>query len=58
VTYRSDSIVENHSYTVSATIEEGGKVTWRSTTAYPVITRGAPTSGVEIVVEIVVEQVG
>ena len=37
--------------TVSATIQESGKVTRRSTQAYPVITGGAPTTGVEITVE-------
>jgi uncharacterized lipoprotein YbaY len=37
--------------TVSATIQESGKVTWRSTQAYPVITGGAPATGVQITVE-------
>jgi putative lipoprotein len=51
IAYDSSQIVENHTYTVSATITEGGAVTWRSTTAIPVITRGAPTTNVEILVE-------
>jgi uncharacterized lipoprotein YbaY len=51
IAYDRSLIVDSHTYTVSATITEGGVVRWRSTTAVPVITRGAPTMGVEILVE-------
>jgi putative lipoprotein len=51
VAYDPGAINERLTYSVSAIIEENGKVTWRSTQAYPVITRGAPTAGVEIMVE-------
>lgn len=38
-------------YAVSARITVDGKLTWISTTIHPVLTRGAPTNNVEIVVE-------
>ena len=38
-------------YAVSARITENGKLTWISTTVNPVLTGGAPTDGVEIVVQ-------
>jgi putative lipoprotein len=40
-----------HRYAVRATIKDGDKLLFTSTQAYPVITNGAPTRGVEIVVE-------
>jgi LPXTG-motif cell wall-anchored protein len=36
---------------VRATIRDGDKLLFTSTQAYPVITRGNPTSGIEIVVQ-------
>jgi len=51
VAYDPADIVATNTYTVSATIEEGGRITWRSTTAFAVITRGAPTSDVAILVD-------
>ena len=49
--YDPSQIVERNSYAVRATITEGGKLTWTSTKRYPVLTRGAPTDNVEIIVE-------
>jgi putative lipoprotein len=40
-----------HRYAVRATIKDGAKLLFTSTQAYPVITNGAPTRDVEIVVE-------
>ena len=40
-----------HRYAVRATIKDGDKLLFTSTQAYPVITNGAPTRDVEIVVE-------
>ena len=51
VGYDPARIDQRLTYTVSATIQESGKVTWRSTQAYPVITGGAPTTGVQVTVE-------
>jgi putative lipoprotein len=49
--YDPAQIDEKNSYAVRATIKDGDKLLFTSTTAYPVITQGHPTSGVEIVVE-------
>ena len=49
--YDPSQIVERNTYAVRATITEGGKLTWTSTKRYPVLTRGAPTDNVEIIVE-------
>lgn len=38
-------------YALRATIKEGGELTWSSTTIIPVITRGAPTDQIEILVQ-------
>ena len=38
-------------YTMRATINEGGKLAWTSTQVIPVITRGAPTDQIEIMVQ-------
>ena len=35
-------IIDNHSYTVEATISSGDALLWTTDTAYPVITRGNP----------------
>ena len=40
-----------HRYAVRATIKDGDRLLFTSTTVKPVITKGAPTSGVEIIVE-------
>jgi putative lipoprotein len=40
-----------HRYAVRATIKDGDQLLFTSTTSYPVITNGAPTSNVEIIVE-------
>ncbi len=51
LSYAPDVIDPKYTYTVMARITEGGKLTWISTQAYPVLTRGHPTTGVEIRVE-------
>jgi putative lipoprotein len=52
IEYEPDRIEPNHTYQVQARITDGGgKLLFISTTAYPVITRGAPTQGVEVIVE-------
>ena len=50
-TYDPSKIEERNSYTVRATIRDGDKLLFTSTQAYPVITRGNPTSGIDIVVQ-------
>ena len=49
--YNPAQIDERYTYTVSARITVDGVLTWVSTTRYPVLTRGAPTDNVEIMVE-------
>jgi putative lipoprotein len=49
--YDPSKIEERNSYTVRATIRDGDKLLYTSTQAYPVITRGNPTSGIEILVQ-------
>jgi putative lipoprotein len=49
--YDPAQIDEKNTYAVCATIKDGDQLLFTSTTAYPVITRGNPTSGVEIIVE-------
>jgi putative lipoprotein len=52
VAYDAKEIQENHTYAVAARIEDGrGKLMFINTQSYPVITRGAPTKDVEILVE-------
>ncbi len=51
VGYDPARIDQRLTYTVSATIQESGTVTWRSTRAYPVITGRAPTTGVQVIVD-------
>jgi uncharacterized lipoprotein YbaY len=52
--YDPAQIDERYTYTVSARITVDGVLTWISTTQNPVLTRGAPTDNVEIIVEQVV----
>jgi uncharacterized lipoprotein YbaY len=47
--YDLGSIVENHTYSVAARVEAGGDLLMISDTMTPVITNGAPTSDVEVV---------
>ena len=49
--YDAAKIDEKNTYAVRATIKDGDKLLFTSTTHNPVITRGAPTTGVEIIVE-------
>jgi putative lipoprotein len=49
--YDPAQIDEKNTYAVRATIKDGDQLLFTSTTANPVITRGAPTSGVEIIVD-------
>jgi putative lipoprotein len=54
VAYDPGQIQQNHTYAVAARIEDGsGKLLFINTQSYPVITRGAPTKDVEILVEMV-----
>ena len=52
--YDPAKIDSKNTYAVRATIKDGAKLLFTSTQRYPVITNGAPTSHVEIVVEPVV----
>ncbi len=49
--YDPAQIDDRYTYTVSARITVDGVLTWISTTQTPVLTRGAPTDNVEILVE-------
>jgi len=49
--YDPSKIEERNSYTVRATIRDGDKLLFTSTQAYLVITRGNPTSGIEILMQ-------
>jgi len=49
--YDPAQIDERYTYTVSARITVDGVLTWISKTQNPVLTRGAPTDDVEIIVE-------
>ncbi len=51
VRYNPNMIDPKHAYAVRATIRDGDKLLFTSTQRYPVITNGAPTSNVEIIVE-------
>lgn len=51
VVYDGGKIVPGHRYAVSARIEVNGELRWISTTNIPVITDGAPTEDVEILVQ-------
>jgi putative lipoprotein len=49
--YDRATIDPAHRYAVRATIKDGDQLLFTSTQVYPVITNGAPTRGVEIIVE-------
>jgi putative lipoprotein len=49
--YRLTKIDPSHRYAVRATIMDGDKLLFTTTQSYPVITSGAPTRDVEIIVE-------
>ena len=51
VRYNPNMIDPTHTYAVRATIKDGDKLLFTSTQSYPVITNGAPTSNVEIIVQ-------
>lgn len=51
VPYDASKIQQGRTYNVSARIEVNGNLEWISTTRIPVITNGAPTSGVQVLVE-------
>jgi putative lipoprotein len=51
LSYDPAKIDQTHRYAVRAAVKDGDQLLFTSTTAYPVITNGAPTRGVEIVVE-------
>jgi putative lipoprotein len=51
VKYDPTQIDQKHAYVVRAAIKDGDKLLFTSTQAHPVITNGAPTSDVEIIVE-------
>lgn len=51
LTYDSAAIDDRHSYSVRATIHQGEKLVWTSTTVNPVLTRGAPVDNVVISVQ-------
>ncbi len=40
--FDADDIIDNHTYSVRATISSGDDLLWTTDTAYPVITRGNP----------------
>lgn len=51
LTYDSAAIDDRYSYSVRATIHQGEKLVWTSTTVNPVLTRGAPADDVIIDVQ-------
>jgi uncharacterized lipoprotein YbaY len=51
IPYDATSIDARRRYTVQATITVGERVAFRTTTAHPVLSNGAPSTGVEVVVE-------
>lgn len=48
VQYDPASIDDRMTYSVSARIQRGDELLWVSDTVHPVITRGAPTSGIQL----------
>jgi putative lipoprotein len=48
IEYDSSAIDYGMIYAVSARIEQGERLLWISDTVHPVITRGAPTSGIDL----------
>jgi len=51
LTYDPSKIIEQNRYVVRSTIRDGDKLLFTSTQAYPVITRGNPTSDIEILMQ-------
>jgi uncharacterized lipoprotein YbaY len=51
LTYDPAAIISQHTYAVAARITVDGKLRWINTQRYPVLTGGAPVTGVEIIVE-------
>jgi uncharacterized lipoprotein YbaY len=51
IAYDAAAIDARFRYTVQVTITVGGRVAYRTTTAHPVLTSGAPATNVEVVVE-------
>jgi uncharacterized lipoprotein YbaY len=51
LTYDPAAIDPKNLYTVAASIKVGGELQWISTTVYPVLTRGNPMTGIEILVD-------
>jgi putative lipoprotein len=49
--YDAAAIDPRFRYAVQVTITVEGRVAYRTTTAHPVLTRGAPAANVEVVVE-------
>lgn len=49
--YEPAQIDQRMEYAVSARITVGGELAWISTTRNRVLTRGAPATGIEIIVE-------
>jgi putative lipoprotein len=49
VKYNSADIVDSHNYVVRGEIRLNGNLLFTTTQAYPVITRGNPTSGIELI---------
>lgn len=51
LTYNQRDIKENHSYSIRAKITVDGQLRWMSTNNIPVITNGAPTDNIEVLVQ-------
>ena len=51
IEYNPDDIDERYTYAMRVRIEVDGKLWYTNTSRYDVITRGNPTSGVEIIVD-------
>jgi len=51
VEYDPSTVDPKHRYAVRATISTGGALQFTSTTSVPVITNGAPTDGIELVLD-------
>jgi putative lipoprotein len=51
VVYFANAVDPRFTYAVSAALSAGGRMIFRNTTMIPVITRGAPSSGVEVLMQ-------
>ncbi len=51
LTYNQRDIKENHSYSIRARIMVDGQLRWINTTNIPVITNGAPTENIDVLVQ-------